>query len=327
MRRRLFDGLDQGLGEELHLLEGLLPPTGAVSASSLIVCLQSALRHSGHMLSYAWLMGLTGAAWELRLLPEFAADASLAGHEQYLLETLHDFGYAARLLVAPDPSSAYATVKAEVMAQRPCLGLGWGSTPSEWSLLTGVQGQDVLGYAYGSVSSHPQRRTPDLRELLLLGSGCEPAPLKQMVLRAWDRAASRLEEAQAGYRAWAAKLAGSEPYGLQPGRLSRVLAEQTLVARIVDARDAGQEFLREAVTEFAEDVVEGLKQAADVLSRATDQLESLLVSPDVIRTGHLPDDLDWLVRRRETLEVIRETEHEALTVLQGALRLASYSAE
>ena len=130
MRRRLFDGPDQGLGEEIHLLERLGPPTAPGGCSSLAVCLQEALEACGMVVGYGQVMGQTGAAFMLRVAEGYPASLALEGRDEHATQALREWGREGQLLTAPDPAAAFALCKAEVIAGRPVLALGWGSNPS-----------------------------------------------------------------------------------------------------------------------------------------------------------------------------------------------------
>lgn len=191
MRRRLFDGPDQGLGEPLDFLEGVRAPDRGRGSFSLVAALQSALGGAGCDVSYGDLMGRTGVAFMLFMAPEFPASLVPGESVTHAVAALRELGSDAQLREEPPPEETRAAVAAEVGAGRPALALDWGSHPTEWSVLVGVRGAELLGYACGG--SRLENRPPRVARLLLLGdrstsSTCTPSSSARRATRSCSSA-------------------------------------------------------------------------------------------------------------------------------------------
>ena len=319
MRRRLFDGPDQGLGEELHLLETVPAPGREGGACSLAACLQVALRAAGQPTTYAQLMGQSGAAFMLRVAEGFPGDLALAGREEYVAPALLELGRQAALTHDPDAPTTFDLCRSETMAGRPALARGWGSNPAEWAVIVGVQGTDLLGHCLGG-GGRRERHAPVLTSLLTLGEAVAPLPAPDLVRVALVRAHALLQSAVAQYDVWLALLQSPEPYGPPLSRTQAFLGEQWLSACLADAREAAARYLASLTETASEDFAEALSPAADCAERLAEEAERLLVPPDAIHRAHLPEDLDWRQRRCETLSALRALELKLQDHLRRALR-------
>lgn len=310
MLRRLFDGPDQGLGDNLQLLGGLRAPTRADGRSSLVAALSLALNHLEQSLSYDLLMAVTGAAFTLDLTDGFLPPPDPALPVVTALEVL---GHRATLLTSPAPAVVEDCVRAEITAGRPALALGWGTNPTAWALLAGAQGDDVIGYAYEGRGL--DRRPPQLDLLLLLGDPAPAAPPEELVSRALTRALPLLRHSQMQYAHWSRLLEADQPYGSALTHLERFLAEQLLLSILIEARDAAAAFLADA-SELLDDPTEALEEAAALAQRIVTRLEALQIAPEIIEPAGLPDDRDWLDQRRDDLGDIRDLEAELISALE-----------
>lgn len=310
MLRRLFDGPDQGLGDDLRVLDGLRAPTRADGRSSLVAALCLALNHLDQCVTYDDLMAVTGAAFSLEVTEAFIppANPSLP-----LLEALRSLGHRSTLLATPTPAVAADCVGGEISAGRPALGLGWGSNPTAWALLAGVQGEDLLGYAYEG--RRLERRTPQMDVLLLLGDPLPASEPEALVLSALRRALPLLGQAQAGYEQWAVLLAAELPYGPPLTRLERFVAEQLMLSGVIEARDAARSFLS-AAAELLPYAGEGLEEAAALAGQIVLRLESLQVAPEMMEPAGLAEDEVWLQQRCQSIDEVRELEAELIHALK-----------
>ncbi|MEN6641258.1 MAG: hypothetical protein ABFE08_02295 [Armatimonadia bacterium] len=310
MLRRLFDGPDQGLNDNLQLLDGLRAPTRADGRSSLVAALCLALNHLKQTVTYDALMAVTGAAFTLDLTDGFlpSLDPSLP-----LVEALEALGHRSTLLVSPTPAVVEDCVRAEITAGRPVLALGWGANPTAWSLLAGAQGEDLLGYAYEGrrLDRHP----PQVDLLLLLGDPAPGSPPDALALATLVRALPLLHHAQVQYAHWSGILAAEEPYGPPLTRLERFLAEQLLLSGLIEARDAAAAFLADT-SELVQHATEPLEETAALAQRIVTRLEALQVAPEIIEPAGLPEDRDWLDQRRDDLGDIRDLEAELIHALE-----------
>lgn len=321
MRRRLFEGPEQGLGEAIVLLEAVRPPSRGSGLCSLIVCLQSALEAVGEAVSYARLMGQTGAAFMLRLAAGFPAAAALEGREQYAVQALTELGHTPQLLQAPDRATTLALCRTECAAGRPLVALGWGAPPGEGALIVGVQGEDLLGHAYGA-TGRPRRHPPTPQLLLALGASRPPLPGAAAAVAALTRSLELLAAGTSQYDGWLALLAEDEPYGPALGRLERFVAEQWLSACLADARDAAAEYLAGLAGVLGDDEADPLAAAGECAQRLAAETERLLVPPEAVQRAHLPEDLDWRQRRCEVLRRLQADEARLRGRLREALRVA-----
>lgn len=315
MRRRLFEGPDQGLGEELHLIEDLSAPGHDGGACSLAVCLQIALQAAGQPTTYARLMGQSGAAFMLRVGDSFLAELPVEGRDAHVVQAFTELGQQVRLTPAPDPQAAFELCRGEVMAGRPVLARGWGSNPGEWALIAGVQGSGLLGLCFGG-GGRRERHAAVVASLLTLRQAAAPVSVPD----ALRPAVALLAANGAQYKAWLALLDGAEPYGPPLLRVQGFLSEQWLSAYLADARDAAARYLTSLAEVASEDLAEALEPAADCAGRLAEQAERLLVPPDAIHRAHLPEDLDWRQRRRESLLAMRTLEDQLQDHLRRALR-------
>ena len=317
MRRRLFDGPDQGLGEAHHLIEGVLPPARDRGACSLVVALELALQAAGQPVSYAELMGRIGAAFMLQVAPEFPPTLAIQGREAHVVAALRELGRQGDLLDQPAPPAALALCRRETAQGRPVCALGWGGNPGEWAVIAGFQAADLLGYSFGG-GGRLQRKPPTVSRLILLGERCEAAP----TLPALARAARLLDDNQPRYRDWLNLLAQPEPYGPRLSQTECFLGEQRLSEVLADARDAGAEFLAACLDELPVAAEEEFAQAAAVAGRLAEQTEELLAPPDAIQRAHLCEDPDWRQERQKCLEQMRALEARLSHLLRRGLWLA-----
>ncbi|MHB8995720.1 MAG: hypothetical protein ACYC63_10750 [Armatimonadota bacterium] len=335
MRRRLFDGLDQGLGEEIQVIEGFPAPTRQRGFCSLAVTLQLALEASRgaifqdrlpqEAVTYPELMARTGAAFMLHFANDFSPDLPLQGREAHVVQALQELGFQAELLEQPTPDAALATVRREIAAGRPACALGWGSNPTEWSLLAGFQASDLLGHSFGGTGKL-ERKPPTLLRLLSIGERTS-ASAGLAPFRVVSRAVTILHANAPHYQQWLNLLDQPEPYGPPIGQLERFLGEQRLSEALADARDAAARFLSASLSEFSVEAEDELAQAADVAERLAEMAETLLVPPEVIQRAHLPEDLDWRHDRRALLRVMMELEQNLARLLRRALWLAGAETE
>jgi hypothetical protein len=326
MRRRLFDGLDQGLGEEVQALEGLPAPTRQRGFCSLAVTLQLALQAAGHPVPYHELMARTGAAFMLRFAPDFSPDLPLQGREAHVVQALQELGWQGELLEHPTPPAALDMIRREIAAHRPACALGWGSNPTEWSLIAGLQANDLLGHPFGGTGKL-ERKPPTTIRLLALGELSSvgrglvprrPSPWPATI----SRAVTLLRANCPHYQRWLDLLDQPEPYGPPLGQLERFLGEQRLSEALADARDAAAQFLSASLSEFPVEAEDEIAQAADVAERLAEKTEKLLVPPDVIQRAHLPEDLDWRHDRQALLRGMMELEERLARLLRRSLWLA-----
>jgi len=310
MLRRLFDGPDQGLDDNLQLLDGMRAPTRADGLSSLVAALGLALDHLNQGLGYDALMALTGAAFTLDLAEGFLAppDPGLP-----LVEALETLGHRSTLLASPSLAVVEDCVRAEITAGRPALALGWGTNPTAWALLAGAQGEDVLGYAYEGRGL--ERRPPSVDLLLLLGDPVPAPPPQDAIRGAIVRALPLLYRSQDQYAQWSRLLEADQPYGPALTHLEHFLAEQLLLSGLIEARDAAAAFFADAFELLAEPA-EALEEAAALARCIVTRLEALQVAPEIIEPAGLPEDRDWLDQRRGGLRAIRNLETELISALQ-----------
>lgn len=313
MPRRLFDGPDQGLGEEVHLLQGLRPPTRGQGRCSLAVCLRLAIGYVGVARAegaptYGWIMALLGLAFDLKVGESFDPGVLWCGPEPDVLEALAALGRDGAHVDEPTPAEARVLVCGEIIAGRPSVVCGWGSNPREKALICGVQGQDLLGYAYDgrALERHPAR----VATLTTLGEPVEAAATEEVVQEVLDGAVDRLQDSDDQYRRWVRLLSSEEPYGPPLGWLDRFLGEQYLLANLIDARDAAREFFGEAAEFVALDDAEALEQAAATTEQVVTLLEALLVEPELVQPAGLADDPQWLEERRRKVEAARAREKD-----------------
>lgn len=316
MRRRLFDGPDQGLGEEVHLIEGVRAPNRDRGCCSLMVALEAALAAMGQGLSYPDLMGQSGAGFMLRIEQGFAATPAQAGREAQVVEALRELGRQARLLPHPEAATALQECREQTRANRPLLALGWGSNPGEWSVIVGFQGEDLLGHPFGG-TGRPERHPPVVGSLLLLDETIAPLSRAETLAHAIARALPLLQANQLQYAAWLSLLEADEPYGPALTQLELFSREQWLSACLVDARDAAARFLLQHSEDDENHHL--LEQAANVAERLAEQAEELVVPPDAVQRAHLPQDLDWRQQRREIIGHLRNLERELHELLRRAV--------
>lgn len=313
MRRRLFDGPDQGLGEALHLIEGVQGHNRDRGCCSLMVALEVALTVMGQPRSYPRLMGQSGAGFMLKVGPEFDTGSAQQGREAHVVEALAELGITARLLVAPEPGTVLQESREHAQANRPLLALGWGSNPLEWAVVAGFQGEDLLGHPFGG-TGRPQRQGPVVSKLLILDGTTEPLSDHAAIGEALTRAVALLQANQSQYATWLSLLEADEPYGSPLTRLELFSREQWLSACLVDARDAAARFLAERAEEADDEL---LAQAANTAARLAEQAEKLLVPPDAVQRAHLPEDLDWRQQRLAILKTMRDSERDLQDQLRG----------
>ena len=316
MRRRLFDGPDQGLGEEALLLPDAAAPTRDRGCLSLMVALQVALEAMGQRCSYPQLMSQSGAGFMLKMAEGFDPSLAREGREAHVVEALRELGREARLLDEPSPPQALEECREGLRAGRPLLALGWGSNSSEWSVVVGFEGKDVLGHPCGG-TGRPERHPPSFSRLLILGTPTEPLSAQGTLHAAIARAVPILEANQSQYATWLELLRAEEPYGPPLTRLELFSREQWLSECLLDARDAVARFLAERAEETED---EALRGAAAISARLADQAETLLVAPDLVQRAHLPEDDDWRQQRRELIAALRDTERELHDLLRRMLR-------
>jgi hypothetical protein len=354
MRRRLFDGLDQGLGEELQVIEGLSAPTRQQGFCSLAVTLQLALNTSRgatfqdrlpeEPITYHELMARLGAAFMLRLAPNFSPNLPLQDREIHAVQALRELGHQPELLEQPTPDQTFAAIHRESAAGRPVCALGWGSNPSEWSLIGGLQATDLLGHPFGGTGKL-ERKSPAVTRLLLLGEpSSAPNPASSVGPRTsasaglvprrpsfWpatiSRAVASLRSNVPHYRQWLALLDQPEPYGPAPGQMERFLGEQRLSEALADARDAAAQFLSASVPSVPAEAEEEFAKAADVAERLAEKAEKLLVPPDAIQRAHLTEDVDWRHDRQGLLRAMMDLEEKLAQLLRRSLWLAGVEAD
>ncbi|MCE5241219.1 hypothetical protein LLH23_22365 [bacterium] len=317
MRKRLFDGLDQGLGEEIVLLEGLPPVAPPEATCDFCQALHEALGLLGREVSLARVMGLTGAAFMTPWGEGMVASWSAARVDRYLSEALAALGLRARREQSP-VEEALALCREPLRAGQPVLARG----PDDgWATVVGLKGEELLGRVPGSGRPY-ERLTPPVQELILCDEAEAPPPLLAANLQALARADVLLGEAEEAWLQWREALAEPAPYGAGAGRLERFLAEQHLTACVVEARDAAHVFLAETAAATDYDLAEALDTAAEAADIAVSLAETLLAAPDAIALAHLPEDESWLDRRREQLGALSRCDERLRSAILEALDLA-----
>jgi len=284
------------------------------------VCLQVALRAVGQETAYAQLMAQTGAAFSLRVAAGFGAELAHEGREASVAPALAELGRDAHLMTEPEPGPAFDVCRAQVMVGRPVVVRGWGSNPAEWAVIVGAQGADLLGYCFGAVARR-ERHPATLSAALVLGDKAVPLLAAQADGAALSRALALLTENVAQYAAWLDLLETPEPYGPPLRRAQTFLGEQWLSACLADAREAAADYLQSLAELAPEALAEVLFPATDCAGRLAEETERLLVPPDAIHRSHLPEDLDWRQRRRETVSTLRTLEASLADHLRRALRV------
>lgn len=319
-------------------MEGLPAPNRQRGFCSLAVTLRMALEAVGQPVSYPELMARTGAAFMLRFARDFSPGLPLLSREAHVVQALRELGWQAELLEQPTPDVAFATVRREIAAGRPACALGWGSNPTEWSLLAGFQASDLLGHSFGGTGKL-ERKPPTALLLLTLGepassAGPRTSASAGLIPRRsspWPativRAVTILRANAPHYQQWLALLDQPEPYGPPLGQLERFLGEQRLSEALADARDAAALFLCASLSEFPGEAEGELAQAAAVAERLAEMAEKLLVPPEVIQRAHLPEDLDWRHDRQALLRDMMELEQKLARLLRRALWLAGAAIE
>lgn len=318
MRRRLFDGPDQGLGEDMHLIEGVQSASRDRGCCSLMVALQAALAAMAHPISYSDLMGQSGAGFMLKMEADFEPSLAQTGREAHVVEALRELGREARLLSEPESATVLQECREQTRANHPLLALGWGSHPLQWAIIVGFHDQDLLGHPFGG-AGRPERYPAVVSQLLVLGDPIPPLGPDEATHCAIKRALPLLQANQSQYAAWLALLAADEPYGSRLTQLELFSREQWLSACLADARDAAERFLADRADALEDEL---LAQAADVAGRLAEQTEELLVPPDAVQRAHLPEDLDWRQQRRENIARLRHLEWQLHELLRRALRRA-----
>lgn len=317
MPRRLFDD-DEPAPDELRL-EGAerLELRAEAGLCGLAAGLRAALRYTGQELSYGLLMGLLGAAFQLHVEADFRAELTVLGRWRRAESVLRDLGHEAQLLEAPEPEALRELVSAELAARRPVLVLGWPAHPSDWALIAGQRGEQLLGlWRDSGVWLHPG---PALAEwALILGPPREAASRRDAVEEALWPAVEMLRESETAWARWHDLLAEAEPYGPELGRPERMAGEQWLVACLGDARQAAADFLRETAGLFAESIEELLGEAAGTAERVAEVVEQLTYPVAAPQAAHWVTDPDWLARRRRTIADAAELDE----ALQEPLELA-----
>lgn len=310
MRKRLFDGLDDGLGDELIVLEGLPAADERPAYCSLCRALEAALGLLGRPEPGHRLMALTGAAFMMPIgegLNASWADPSLQPYltvnwdatllQRNLAYALDGLGLKADSAGQPDEAETLGLCRLELQAGRPVLAEGWGT---DWAVIVGIKGRDLLGHVPGSrrpLEQHP----PQVQSLLLLSPADEPTPRSIADREVLGEAWGLLNDGLQGWRHWQEALSEDEPYGPETGRLERFYSEQFLVGCLVEARDAAAQFLRDLAGQLDYDVAEAVAEAADQADLLVSLLEQLLAPPEVSQAMEFAQDPAWIERRRETL--------------------------
>lgn len=318
MPKRLFDGLDQGLGEEILLLDNLPPPDRQQVYCGLCWSLGRALTLVGRRAPYARLMGLTGAAFMVPLHEGLALDWASAKVDRYLLEALAGLGVSARRQEGLSETEARAACREELQGGRPLLAEGW---ETDWAVIVGLKGDELLGQGSGS-SRQFERHPPRVRALIAFTVEGEALPAPEAGLQALARARPLLAESREQWSRWQELLEAAEPYGPEPDRRHRFAAEQVLSAAVVEARDAASQFLTELAEQTDFDLADALTHAAHMADQVAGVLEQLLVSPEVVGLAHLPDDPAWLERRRDLLTEVGEYDERLGDAITGVLDVA-----
>ncbi len=325
MPRRLFDGLDDGLDEEILLLDNLTPPGASGARCSLYWALARALQLSGENASYARLMGLGGAAFMLPLGPDLTVDWAAADVERHLPEVFETLDSWAAHEEQPWEPVLLSLCQEELRAQRALAGQ---EADGGWLAIVGLKGRELLVQRPDSRQPY-ERLAPQLEALISLGEPVAPPagpPSELRVLadglEALWRAMELLRESQEHWEAWGRGLGTDEPYGPEREQLARFMNEQQLIATVIEARECAALFLEELASQTDFEFAEALDAAAGAAWNVTTALEQLVASPEVIQVAHGPEDDAWVERHRDALAGVSQGDDRLLVAIHDALDYA-----
>lgn len=331
MRRRLFDGLDDGLGEELIVLEDLPGADERPAYCGLCRALQVALGLLGRPVPFHRLMASTGAAFMMpigeglmaswkdpSLQPYLTVNWDATDLQRNTAYALDELGLEAQSVGQPDELEARGLCRLELQAKRPVLAEGW---VGDWAVVVGIKGRELLGHVPGS-KRQLEQHAPAVHSLLLLKPVREPAGGLAADLDVLDEAWQILYAGLEQWTRWQQSLEDEEPYGTGAGVLERFYHEQHLVGCLVEARDAAAQFLREVADQLDYEAAEAVAHAADLADRQVELLEQLLAPPEVSQAAHLAHDAAWLDRRREMLGQAARQDEELADAIETAMNAA-----
>jgi hypothetical protein len=318
MRKRLFDGLDQGLGEEILLLENLPPPDGRGACCSLYWALERVLRLTGQDVTYARLMGLAGTAFMVPLGPGLTADWEQGGALRYMPDVFDALDPWAAHEEQPWEPVPLSLCREELLAQRP---LAAQDADGTWLAIVGVKGQELLVQTPGSEQPY-QRHSLQVKALISLGDLEPDPPQLEAGVDALRRASALLDESQEQWLTWRRALGMDDPYGPEPGQLERFLGEQHLVACVIEARDCAAQFLADMAGQTDFELAEALQAAAQAAEEVVTLLEQLIVSVEVLQVARVLEDGAWLDRRRDVLEEVGRRDERLNAAIVAALDYA-----
>lgn len=254
----------------------------------LIAAVASAAGAVGADVPYAELMGLSGAAFMLRVgAGGFShADASY-GRERLLPNALADLGFP-RAQVAASPTFPRPELAEELTAGRPAVAQGcFPEAPWRAGIVTGLlaEGLWTILDCGGRLHSLAPRA-----DLLVLFGPHEPGSSRSSVsallwrcLDAWEGVGG--DEGAAAWRHWIDALeAWPDAAGEDP--TAAVAAHEFVCEVLLDARGAASSWLAELSAEGEEVSADWLARAAGSLSELTELLDSRhppVHHPDVLR--------------------------------------------
>ena len=315
MRKRLFDGLDQGLGEEVLLLPDLPAPGGHGTYCSLCWALARVLSLAGQPASTEWLMGLTGMAFMLSLGDHLQPDWDRPDAAPSLPAGFTVLGSAPTDATEPGEAAVLSRCREQLRLGR---ALAAQQPEGTWVVAVGLHGEALLVQAPGSPRLYERQALP-VRSVIGLGD-LEPATLEMEAgLEALDRARELLDSHQAHWGTWADALSQHEPYGPEPERLERFLDEQLLVATVMEAREAAAGFLAELSAQADFELAEALDAAAGAAERVVLALEQLVESPEALGAARVAEDAAWLERRREAIRRAQDNDARLGAALNAAV--------
>jgi len=318
MPRRLFDGLDQGFGEEIFLLENIPSLQENRFCCAFGWAVQRAINILGQPISYCQAMGRTGAAFMLPYEEPLRANWQSARVDRFAQSAFAELGWQTLKKENLSGQEVRRYCQQELQAQRPVLL----HTPQmDWTIVAGLRGDDLLCERLpGERCLLPSAQQQDATLLIFHSHGevAETAVLCQNVLA---RSEEILSEAQAGWMAWAEALNSPQPYGFGEKCAELFAQEQRLVACVAEARDMAAEFLAQLAEEAEFELAERLNQASEIAEKIVGALEQLTAPPDFISVRDIVQDEVWLEQHREQLHALKSMEQELGEVLKTARRL------
>ncbi len=250
------------------LLAGVpAPMRGQARSHWLIQALEIALAFVGAPLDYDTLMGLSGLAFRT---PPWPGDPEPTLEECIEAVDALNRSLAGGVNIATDaqPEEWLELVAGEIDAGRPCVAIGWGSVPEDWSVIAGYDRtrESVAGHCRLEGARDGYEIWPATLEALVTVAA-DPRIAHEDAPRAAIRAANAIweESGAARYEAWISEMlaADGEPE----------LSHERAVQLLADSRSAAAGFVARVAAR--DDTVRGewLAETAATLDELVELIE------------------------------------------------------